>query len=99
MIMLVMEGHIAEEQWPGLVAAYEAATKNMPAAMLQMYLTQDINDRTLWRAVTVWRSREALVAQRQSTESPRGEAMFRAAGAQPTHYVVDVAVHGSTVAA
>lgn len=99
MLMIVMEGHVAEEQWPTLLAAYEAGSKNMPAPMLQMFLAQDVSDRTLWRAVTIWQSVEALQEYRKTAPTHGGEAIFRAAGAQPTHSASNVAVHGSTAAA
>ncbi len=99
MFMTVVEGHVAEDKWAGLAAAYQAGSKNMPPPMLEVFLAQDVNDRTLWRALTVWKSREALIEYRQSgapgAGSHRGEALFKEAGAEPVAYFLDVAVHAA----
>ena len=41
--------------------------------------------------MTVFRSREELEAVRTSGQSPRGVAMFRAAGAEPTLALLQIA--------
>lgn len=46
-------------------------------------LAQDTTDRTLWRGISIWRSRAALEEYRRSVKTPGGVAMFRAVGAEP----------------
>ncbi len=91
MIMTVLEAHVEQAQWPGLVAAYEQGNKNLPAQMVQTFLVQDRADRTLWRGISVWHSWEALQEYRQSVETPGGVLMFRAAGAEPSLSIFEVA--------
>jgi len=43
--------------------------------------------------MTIWESREALDAMRQSGKTPRGALMFRAAVAEPSLSVLEVLGH------
>lgn len=48
-------------------------------------------DGDVWRVVTVWRTSEDLDGYRASVETPEGVRMFRAAGAEPTLTIFEVA--------
>ncbi len=72
MIMTVLEAHVAQENWAGLVAAFESGNDNLPKQMVQTMLLQDTADPTLWRGISIWHSREALQEYRQSVETPGG---------------------------
>ena len=83
-VMTVLEAHVAPDQWATLSQIYQAAGAQLPPQMLQTLLIQGTTDPTLWRVITIWRSRAALDEYRQSVETPGGVRMFRAAGAEPS---------------
>lgn len=89
-VMTVVEARVAREQWGRLEAAYAEATRQLPPQMLETFLLQSAADPELWRAMSVWRSSEALEAYRSSVDTPRGVLIFRAAGAEPSLGLFDV---------
>lgn len=95
MVITILEAHVAPEKWGVLEQAYQTAIKNLEPQIKQTFLLHSATDATLWRIVTVWRSREALEEVRQSGQTPRGVLMFRAAEAEPTLSIFDVAAHAS----
>lgn len=82
-IMTVLEAHVPPERWSELVALYERGAAHLPSQMLRTMLVQGETDRTLWRGISIWRSRAALDEYRRSVTTPGGIAMFQAVGAQP----------------
>ena len=99
MVMTVSEAHVAPENWAALERAYMAGTERLPSQMVQTFLVRSTAESTLWRIISVWHSREALEEMRQSTETPGGVLMFRAAGAEPTLAIFDVAARANGLAA
>ena len=95
MVMTILEAHVAPKNWVALEQAYAAGTELLPPQLLQTFLVHSAPDSTLSRIISVWDSREALEEMRQSTETPGGVIMFRAAGAEPTVAVFDVAAHAT----
>lgn len=93
MVITILEGHVAPENWETLENAYREGTKSLPPTILQTFLVQLTTEPTAWRIMTHWRSRAALEAYRQSVETPGGVLMFRAAGAEPALSIFDVRVH------
>ena len=92
MIMTVVEAHVAEEHWEALQDAYATGVKQLEPGIVQTFLVHDLNDSTVWRIMMIWASLEALMAVRQSRQISAGVLMFRAAGAEPTHSVFDIAM-------
>ncbi len=90
-IMTVLEAHVSPERWAELVQLYKEGGQRLPPQMLQTLLAQDGADRTLWRGISIWRSREALDEYRRSVKTPGGVAMFQAVGAQPALTIWEVA--------
>ena len=88
--MTILEARVTSDKWAALEQAFRAGTEQMPPQLLQTFLIHSAADSTLWRIVSVWRSREALEEMRRSTETPDGVLMFRAAGAEPALPVFDV---------
>ena len=88
--MTILEARVTSDKWAALEQAFRAGTEQMPPQLLQTFLIHSAADSTLWRIVSVWRSREALEEMRRSTETPGGVLMFRAAGAEPVLSVFDV---------
>ena len=90
-IMTVLEAHVPPERWAELVAAYDRGAGQLPPQMLRTLLVQGEADRTLWRGISIWRSRAALEEYRRSVTTPGGIAMFRAVGAEPVLSIWSVA--------
>jgi heme-degrading monooxygenase HmoA len=93
MVITILEARVSPEKSAALEQAYQTAIVNLDSGIKQTFLLHSATDSTLWRIVTVWRSREALEEVRQSGQTPRGVLMFRAAEAEPTLSIFDVAAH------
>jgi heme-degrading monooxygenase HmoA len=98
LVITILEAQVAPEKTARLEEAYKQATKHLDAGITQTFLLRSAKDASLWRIVTVWESREALEAMRQSGETPRGVVMFRAADAEPMLSVFDVVAYGAAAA-
>ncbi len=83
-VMTVLEARVSVDRASELVGIFEHGKEQIPPQMLAMYLVQSDGDPTLWRAISVWKSREALAEYRRSVVTPGGIAMFRAVGGEPT---------------
>ena len=92
MVMTVLEAQVAEEQWAALQDAYATGIQQLEPGIVQTFLVHSRSDSAVWRIMTIWASREALQSMRQSGKTPTGVLMFRAAGAEPTLSVFDVAM-------
>lgn len=91
MVMTILEAHVAPEQSAALEQAYRKGAGKLPRGLVQTYLIHSNRDSTLWQIITLWASREALNEMRQSSETPDGVLMFRAAGAEPALSIFEVA--------
>ena len=92
MVITILEAHVEPDRWSGFESDFKNRTNQLPPQMLQTFLLQDAADKTLWRIVSVWKSREALDEMRSSGETPTGIVMFRSAGAEPKLSIFDVPV-------
>lgn len=97
MVITVLEAHVASEKASILKQAFEAGLKELPPQMLQTFLVNSSDDPTLWRGISVWCSRSALMEYRQSVDTPEGILMFRAAGAEPKLSILDVIANSLSV--
>ncbi len=95
MVITVLEAHVAQDQWETLKRAYQAGASNLPPQMIETFLLQSASDPSLWQGVSCWKSREALEEYRRSGETPGGVLIFRAAGAEPTLKMYEVAAHAT----
>ena len=95
MVMTILEGRVVSEKWATLEQAFLASSDSLPPPIAQSFLVQGSDDPTVWRVITLWRSRESLEAYRQSVETPGGVLMFRAAGTEPALSIFDVHAHVS----
>lgn len=89
-VMTVLEAHVARDQWEALQRVFASGRDKRPPQMLQSFLVQSTQDRTLWRGISIWRSREALDEYRRSVETPEGVLFFRSVGAEPVLSIFDV---------
>lgn len=90
MILTQLEAQVSPEQWDTLKQAFHEAGQQLPSAIDRSFLIQDEAKRDTWRILTVWHSRQALQAYRESVETPGGVLMFRAAGAEPSLSIYEV---------
>ena len=89
-VMTVLEGRVPPDRAPELKRMYEGAGP-LPPQMLQTFLVQNSTDPSVWRGISIWRSREALEEYRRSVTTPTGLAMFRSVGAEPNVSIWSVA--------
>lgn len=96
MVVTVLEARVAPQEEQKLLASYTSGIKNLDRGIVETFLAQGSDDRSVWRILTVWEDREALEAMRNSGSPPRGVLIFREAGANPTLTVLDVHAHASS---
>ena len=92
MVITILEAHVDTDRWSGFENDFKERANQLPPQMLQTFLLQDTADKTLWRIVSVWKSREPLDEMRNSGETPTGVIMFRSAGAEPKLSIFNVPV-------
>ncbi len=92
MVITILEAYVEAKNWSDLQNDYKERTAQLPPQMLQTFLLQDTSDQTLWRILSVWKSREALDEMRNSGETPTGVLIFRNAGAEPKLSIFNVLV-------
>jgi hypothetical protein len=90
MVLTILEATVAPERAADLKTAFRNAASQVPTGLVRSHLVSLAADPTRWRIETLWTSREALAAMRQSG-TPAGVLMFRAAGVEPTLSIYDVA--------
>jgi heme-degrading monooxygenase HmoA len=81
MFVTIVEGAVAEAREDDLRAAWDEMTTVLPAGFIESSLVR--SDDGTWRIVSVWESKEAVMAMRASGE-PAGPVMFRRAGSEPS---------------
>ena len=64
-----------------LRAAWDEKTAALPPGLVESFLFHTEGD--TWRIVSIWESKEALMALRASGEPPAALVMFERAGAKP----------------
>jgi len=82
MYVTIVEGEVEAAREGDLRSAWEAKTGVLPAGFIESSLLR-AEDGT-WRIVTVWESKEAVLAMRASSEPPAALAMFERAGSKPS---------------
>ena len=90
MVLTILEATVAAERAADLQAAFRNAAAQVPAGFIRSHLVWAAADPTRWRIETLWASRDALAVMRQ-TGTPAGVLMFRAAGAEHSLSIYDVA--------
>ena len=90
MVMTILEAPVGAENWIAFQEDYKKRTIQLPSQMTQTFLLQDMTDQTLWRIISVWKSRAALDEMRNSGETPTGVLMFRNVGSEPKLSIFNV---------
>ena len=91
MVVTVVDAEVEPERVADLLAAWDGVTGGRLPPGLQESFLMRAGD--AWRIATVWGSREALEEMRRTTDTPGALRVFRAAGAEPTLAVFEVARH------
>ena len=82
MYVTIVEGAVDAEREDDLRSAWEGKTAVLPDGFIESSLLRA--DDGTWRIVTVWESREAVMAMRASGERPAALVMFERAGSEPS---------------
>ena len=82
MFVTIVEGAVPADREADLRAAWEEKTTVLPEGFIESSLLRT-EDGT-WRIVTVWESKEAVLAMRASGGKPAALEMFESAGAAPS---------------
>lgn len=98
MVITILEAQVSPDKQAALEAAYSQAIGQLDPGITETFLLQNSKDSSTWRIITVWESRAALEAMRQSGETPRGVIIFRTADTEPVLSVFDVIAHAATPA-
>jgi heme-degrading monooxygenase HmoA len=85
----IVEGVVAAGREDDLRTSWETtAAGPVPAGFIESSLLRA--EEGAWRIVTVWESKEAVLAMRASGAPPAGPRMFEEAGAEPSVSMWDV---------
>lgn len=96
MMISILEGRVARENWPLLEQAYQRSSGQTPPGLEQSFLIHSVEDEEVWQIVTVWSEMASLKQIQQSKQAgitPRGVLIFREAHAEPVHSVFEVVQH------
>jgi quinol monooxygenase YgiN len=91
MVITILEGRVEQIRGADLRQAFDAGRTHLPEGLVESYLIQSRADAENWRIISVWASHEALAQMQRTEQVPGGVRMFRAAGAEPTLTVFNVA--------
>lgn len=92
MVITVIEAVVEPGRVADLEQAYRDAMAALPSEIVETFLVRNPYASDTYQIITVWESREALLALRASGVTPSGTVIFQAAGATPKHVVLDVMV-------
>jgi len=90
MVLTVLEATLAAGRATDLQAAFRSGADSLPPGFIRSHLVSSASEPNRWRIETLWAGRDALAAMRQAG-TPAGVLMFRAAGAEPSLTLYDVA--------
>ena len=82
MFVTIVEGAVEAVREGDLRSAWKDKTANLPAGFIESSLLRA--ETGTWRIVTVWESKEAVMAMRASGEPPAALLMFEQAGSKPS---------------
>jgi heme-degrading monooxygenase HmoA len=83
MFVTIVEGAVEAARESDLLSAWKDKTAGvLPAGFIESSLLRAEGGR--WRVVTVWESKEAVMAMRASGEPPAALVMFEQAGSKPS---------------
>lgn len=95
MFVTIVEAEVDPAREDDLRSAWAHRPPELPAGFVESFLMRGEETET-WRIVTVWESREAVMAMRASGGRPAALVMFEQAGAEPTPSFWSVEGHASS---
>ena len=66
MIITILEFEITQENWGTLQTQFNKIIENVPNQIIQSLLTQNSKDLNSWKIVTVWKSKEDFMENRNN---------------------------------
>jgi heme-degrading monooxygenase HmoA len=82
MFVSIVEGAIDPVREVDLRSAWEHRPAELPPGLIESFLLR--GEDAMWRIVTVWESREAVMAMRATGARPAALVMFEQAGSEPS---------------
>ena len=82
MFVTIVEGVVEVAREDDLRSAWEDITTSLPAGLIESSLLRAEDG--IWRIVTVWESKEAVMAMRASGEPPAAPIIYEQAGSKPS---------------
>jgi heme-degrading monooxygenase HmoA len=83
MFVAIVEAAVEANREGDLRAAWgDVTAAALPAGFIESFLLR--TEERVWRIVTVWESKDAVLAMRATGEQPAALIMFERAGAEPT---------------
>ena len=83
MFIPIVDGEVDTSREDDLHSAWENRSSQLPAGLIESFLVRGEKTDS-WRIISVWESREAVMAMRASGERPGALLIFEQAGAEPT---------------
>jgi heme-degrading monooxygenase HmoA len=93
-VLSITSATVAADKEEGVVAAFKAATAELPHMVLNTFLVR--GEDSQWKIITLWRSRAQLEAYRKSAGTPAAVKIFTDAGAEPDVMVYEVVHQAGT---
>lgn len=90
MIVSILEGRVTSERWDAIEVAYRKLIKSIPHDIRENFIVQDVNDKTLWRIISIWQSKEAFDRHHDSEAIKDLMEVFRQVGVEPTQRIFRV---------
>jgi hypothetical protein len=97
MIITILEGHIPANRWNDFENSYRDVIKHLPIQLKETFLTQDEHDTTLWRVITVWKTREDFEEIKFNPVFHSWAELYRSVGVESTQRTFNVVAHHTHV--
>jgi hypothetical protein len=82
MYVTMVEGTVDNLREGDLRSAWDERTSgDLPTGLVESYL---MHDDDLWRIITLWESKEAVLSMRATVEKPTAILIFEQAGSRPS---------------
>jgi hypothetical protein len=89
MFVTIVEGAVDDARESDLRSAWDERTSGqLPTGLVESYLMRA--DDGMWRIVTIWESKEAVMAMRAIVDKPTAILIFEQAGSRPSVSMWDV---------
>lgn len=97
MIITILEGHVPANRWNDFENSYRQVIKHVPVQIKETFLLQDENDPTLWRVISVWKSREDFNEIKFNPIFHTCAELYSAVGVESSRRIFEVKAHHMVV--